>query len=200
MLNKLFYSVGGLFGGKGLYGHSMFVKTSLIKNIVNWDSLIMAYDHVLTISSLIEGEVVHVNIPLTIWRRHNETVTTSMINHLDTENSSEQLKNEKLIPLVLIIRVFANLIRNNKVPNFSWYYANYNLVCLNFSHNIKSENISKFAYWYSKECILGLLMASYYHVKIEKVKGINKLKSFYRPIHYYYQCMTVHYETFRSWH
>ena len=109
-------------------------------------------------------------------------------------------KSTKISPVKLIIRVLKRLIIKEKIPNFSWFYSNYHKVCNNFSKIEKTKNISNFAYWYSKENITGLFKALYYFSKIENKRGKHRLKSMYRPIHYYYQCLTVHYETFRSWH
>ena len=184
--------------GRCLLGHSMFVKTSLIANIKNWNNLILGYDYILTISALIKNSIFHINKPLTIWRRHDKTVSniTSRISDINIDKE----KSTKICPVKLIIRVLKSLIINEKIPNFSWFFSNYHKVCDNFSEIGKTKNISNFAYWYSKESISGIFKASYYFSKIENKRGVHRLKSFYRPIHYYYQCMTVHYETFRSWH
>lgn len=56
----------------------------------------------------------------------------------------------------------------------------------------------KFTYYYAKENLIGIIKASY--IWGSTTKGfIPRLKVMYRPIHYYYQCMTIYYDIFKTW-
>lgn len=179
-----------MFGEKGLCGHTMFFKPELAKKINNWKEIIFAYDYVITITSLILKEAKHVNKALTYYRRHSSTVTQSTNIVLQ--------KAKKVAPIKLTYLVFKYLAYKKRVPNFSWFYLNLNKILQNFMNDYNIDKYLKFTYYYAKENLIGIIKASY--IWGSTTKGfIPRLKVMYRPIHYYYQCMTIYYDIFKTW-
>lgn len=180
-----------VFHGKGIYGHSFFFRTELILTIRNWEEVILAYDHVLTIAALINNGTEHISSPLTFWRRHQSTVTK----YSESNNFRPNKKN----PVILAYSVLISLALGNSVPNFSWYYENFSKVLYNYKSNCSVDHYYRFTHYYAKESISGILQASW--IWGSTTRGFYpKLKAMYQPFHYYYQCMTIYYETYRTWH
>lgn len=180
-----------------LRGHSIIVKKSVVNSIRNWEEISFAYDLVITLAALSQGKIVHLNEPLTIWRRHSSTV--SKIKENDAGLCYYNMLRKKN-SLILSFTVLRFLIKKGTVPNFKWFYSNLCLVLFNFKENDYIYRLYKFTYWYSKETVFGILFGSFLFSCSEKRSPILYLKAFYRPIYYYYQLMTIYFETFRTWH
>lgn len=177
--------------GRCINGHAFFYNTKLISTIDNWEDIILAYDLVLSIAALVNNETKHINSSLAYWRRHQSTVTKS--------SESHNFRPNKKNPIILAYSVFKSLAFRHSVPNFSWYYRNFNKVLSNFKSNCNVNHYYRFTHYYAKESISGILHASW--IWGSKTRGFYpKIKAMYQPFHYYYQCMTIYYETFRTWH
>jgi glycosyltransferase involved in cell wall biosynthesis len=180
-----------------LRGHTIVVKSTVIRSINNWNEFSFAYDLAITLAALSLGKINHINEPLTIWRRHSTTV--SKMNGTDME-SKIVLNPVRKNPVVVLCKVMKYLAGKKTVPNFKWFYSNFNNALENFKDANHVKRFYRFTYWYSKENLGGILIASFLFGRLENGGILLKIKAMYRPIYYYYQLMTTYFETFRTWH
>jgi glycosyltransferase involved in cell wall biosynthesis len=180
-----------------LRGHTIVVKSSVIRSIKNWNELSFAYDLAITLAALSLGKIVHINKPLTIWRRHSTTVSKMNGTDMESKIGLTPLRED---PVVILCKVMKYLAGKKTVPNFKWFYSNFYNVLGNFQDANHVKRFYRFTYLYSKENLGGILMSSFIFAHIENRGIFFKMKAMYRPIYYYYQLMTTYFETFRTWH
>lgn len=179
--------------GSGVLGHQICIKTEVLRNIRNWREIQLPYDFVVLIAALSNRGIIGIRKPLTLWRRHDQSLTKSEVNLLNQIRHEENKKH----PLLVLIKVISFLVAKNKIPNFNWLYYNISLVQKNFTSLPHVKNHLFFTKWYQKESLLGMILAAFYFSKLSF--SSNVLRNLYVPFHYYYQCMTIYHEDFKTW-